>query len=192
MKYPIVIEHVRGAKKQSQTPSFVPTQSRLITKCRLILRNVPSFACHLLKAARIDAPTDWIAELRADETISYVVNLMIQNFRPEPVNLENFPQLNLYPDICFLLFVKHGLQSHCNKRAVSTRVMVPMLNRENVGMSLPELTYYKYEPSLRRIFQRFWSALARRRICFWKNVRSLLPKTKLESFVASSTWTSAR
>ena len=73
MEYPIVIEYVKGSEN-----TIADALSRLDScaiSCEVpsdLAKGVPTFACPATEVDRLDARTDWLAEQRADETISFV------------------------------------------------------------------------------------------------------------------------
>ena len=169
MEYPIVIEYVRGSENTiadalSQIES-VALESEVLAD---LARGIPSFACATSDADRLDARTDWLARQRADSTIARVAQLLSRRKRPEADDLANDPMLQLYLDVWQQLIIENELVKHCNKRAVSTRIVVPAGLRDEVFLALHEPAHYGYEASLRRITQRFW----------WPRVR-----TDVSSFV---------
>ena len=157
MEYPIVIEYVKGTEN-----TIADALSRLDScaiSCEVpsdIARGVPSFACPAAEVDRLDARTDWLAEQRADETISFVIDLLRRGERPSPADLELNPTLRLYADVWSQLVLEEDLLKHCNERAVSTRIAVPPPLRESVFRALHEPAHHGYEATLRRIAQRFW------------------------------------
>ena len=157
MEYPIVIEYVKGTEN-----TIADALSRLDSSaidCEVpsdLAKGVPSFACPAAEVDRLDARTDWLAEQRADETISFVVDLMRRGERPSPADIELNPSLRPYTDVWSQFVLEDGLLKHCNERAVSTRIVVPPPLRESVFRALHEPAHHGYEATLRRISQRFW------------------------------------
>ena len=157
MEYPIVIEYVKGTEN-----TIADALSRLDScaiSCEVpsdLAKGVPSFACPATEVDRLDARTDWLAEQRADETISFVTDLLRRGERPSPADLELNPTIKLYADVWAQLALEEDLLKHCNERAVSTRIVVPPPLRESVYRSLHEPAHHGYEATLRRISQRFW------------------------------------
>ena len=157
MEYPVVIEYVKGSEN-----SIADALSRLDSSAidaeipSEIARGVPTFACPAAEVDRLDARTDWLAEQRADETISFVCDLLRRGERPSPADLELNPTLRLYSDVWSQFVLEEDLLKHCNERAVSTRIVVPPPLRESVFRSLHEPAHHGYEATIRRIAQRFW------------------------------------
>ena len=157
MEYPVVIEYVKGSEN-----SIADALSRLESSAidaevpSDLAKGVPSFACPAAEVDRLDARTDWLAEQRADETISFVIDLLRRGERPSPEDLELNPSLRLYVDVWSQLTLEEDLLKHCNERAVSTRIVVPPPLRESVFRALHEPAHHGYEATLRRIAQRFW------------------------------------
>ena len=157
MEYPIVIEYVKGTEN-----TIADALSRLDSSaisCEVpseLAKGVPSFACPATEVDRLDARTDWLAEQRADETISFVADLLRRGERPSPADIELNPSLRLYADVWSQFVLEDDLLKHCNERAVSTRIVVPPPLRESVFRSLHEPAHHGYEATLRRISQRFW------------------------------------
>ena len=54
------------------------------------------------------------------------------------------------------LVIEDALLKHCNKRAISTRIVVPAAIREEVFCILHEPSHHGYVATLRRSAQRFW------------------------------------
>ena len=61
-------------------------------------KGVPSYACPVADADRLDARTDWAARQRADTTISRVAQLLNANARPDSDELETNPTLKSFVD----------------------------------------------------------------------------------------------
>ena len=128
MEYPIVIEYVRGAENK-----IADALSRLDSIAidnevpADLARGVPSFACPVFKADRLDARTDWIAAQHADGTFSFIMDLLRRRARPEPTDFELTPTLRPFSDVWPQLVLEDELLKHCNERAVSTRIDVPAL-----------------------------------------------------------------
>ena len=102
-----------------------------------LARGVPSFACPLSESDRLEARTEWISEQQSDNTIAYVISLLNRKSRPDPTDFENLPQLKSYLDVWPQLVVEDDLLKHCNERSVSTRIVVPALNRDKVFRVAP-------------------------------------------------------
>ena len=152
MEYPIVIEYVKGSEN-----TIANALSRLDScaiSCEVpsdLAKGVPTFACPAAEVDRLDARTDWLAEQRADETISFVSDLTRRGERPTPADLELNPTLRSYADVWSQLILEDGLLKHCNERAVSTRIVVPPTLRESVFRALHEPAHHGYEATLLRI-----------------------------------------
>ena len=121
-----------------------------------LARGVPSYACPVADADRLDARTDWAAQQSADTTISRVIQLLNANARPDANELEANPSLKSLVDVWSQLVVENALLKHCNERAISTRIVVPAVRREEVFRALHEPAHHGYQATLRRIAQRFW------------------------------------
>ena len=117
---------------------------------------MPSYACPVADADRLDARTDWAAKQRADTTNYRVLQLLNANARPDADELEVNPTLKSFIDAWSQLVVKDALLKHCNERAISTRIVVPAVLREEVFRGLHEPAHHGYQTTLRRIAQRFW------------------------------------
>ena len=165
------IEYVRGCKNV-----IADALSRLDSVAidpevpAKLARGVPSYACPVADSDRLDARTDWAAQQRADTTISRVVQLLNADARPEANELEANPTLKSFVDAWSQLLVEDALLKHCNERAISTRIVVPAVLREEVFRALHEPADHGYQVTLRRIAQRFW----------WPHVRA-----DVSSFVRS-------
>ena len=157
MEYPIVIEYVRGSEN-----SIADALSRLDLVAvdnevpADFARGVLSFACPATQVDCLEARTDWLAAQRADGTISFVSDLLRRRARHEPADIELNPQLKPFADVWPQLVLEDELVKHCNKRAVSTRVVVPAPLREEVFRTLHEPAHHGHEATLRQISQRFW------------------------------------
>ena len=86
----------------------------------------------------------------------FVADLLRRHARLEPANIELNTQMKPFADVWPRLVLEDELIKHCNKRAVSTRVVVPALLREQVFRLLHEPAHYRYKATLHRISQRFW------------------------------------
>ena len=105
---------------------------------------------------RLDARTDWAAQQRVDTTINRIVQLLNENAHPYADELEANPPLKSFLDTWSQLVVEDALLKHCKKRAISTRIVVPAVRREEVFRALHEPEYRGYQATLGRIAQRFW------------------------------------
>ena len=76
--------------------------------------------------------------------------------RPEPTDIELNPTVRPFADVWPQLVMEDELLKHCNEQAVSTRIVVPALLREDVFRALHEPAHHWYESTLRTIAQRFW------------------------------------
>ena len=157
MEYPIVIEYVKGTENSIADALSCLDSNAVDNEIPAELaRGVPSFACPAAEIDRLDARTDWLAEQRADRTISFVADLFRRSERPTPEDLENDPQLKSYVEVWPQLVLEDELLKHCNERAVSTRIVVPTTLREAVFRALHEPAHHGYEATVRRIAQRYW------------------------------------
>ena len=120
-----------------------------------LARGVSSFACPATQVDRLEAQTDWLAAQRADNTISFVADLLRRRARLEPADIDLNPQLKPFADVWPQLVLEDELVKHCNIRAVSTRVVVPAPLREEVFCSLHEPAHHGYEATFRRMSHRF-------------------------------------
>ena len=118
-------------------------------------RGVPSYAFPVADADRLDARTGWAAKQRADITIFRVVRILNLNARPDVDELEANPTLKSFVDAWSQLVVEVAFLKHCNERAISTRIVVPAVLREDVFRALHEPAHLGYQATLRRIAQRF-------------------------------------
>ena len=57
-----------------------------------LVRSVQSFACPATQIDRLQAQTDWLAAQRADDTTSFVFDLLRRRARLELANIELNPQ----------------------------------------------------------------------------------------------------
>ena len=121
-----------------------------------LARGVPSYACPVADADRLDARTDWAAQQCADTNISRVIQLLNANARPDANELEANPSLKSFVDAWSVLVVDDAILLHCNEPAISTRIVVPAVRREEVFRALHEPAHHGYQATLRRIAQRFW------------------------------------
>ena len=157
MEYPIVIEYVRGS--QNNIADAISRLDSVAVDNKVpadFARNVPSFASTATQVYRLEAQTDWLAAQRADDTFSFVADLLRRRARLDPADIELNPQLKPFADVWPQLVLEGELVKHCNERAVSMRVVVPAPLREEVFRSLHEPAHHGYEATLRRILQRFW------------------------------------
>ena len=136
-----------------------------------LARGVPSYACPVADADRLDERTDWAAQQRADTTISHVVQLLNANACPDADELEANHKLKWFVDAWSQLFVDDALLKHYNERAIFTRIVVPAVHREEVFRALHEPAHHGYKAKQRRISQRVW----------WPHVRA-----DVSAFVRSS------
>ena len=121
-----------------------------------LARGVPTYACFVAEADRLDERTDWVVQQNADATIARVIQLLNAGARPDANELEADPTLKPFADVWNQLTVEDALLKDCNERAISTRIVVPAVKREEVFRALPEPAHHGYEATLRRIAQRFW------------------------------------
>ena len=146
MKYPIVIEYVRGSENRiADVLSHLDSVAVENKVPADFAKGFPSFACSATQVDRIEALTDCLAAQRADCTISFIADLLRRRARLEPANIELNPQLKPFADVWPQLALEDDLVKHCNERAVSTRVEVPAPLRENVFYSLHEPAHHGYE-----------------------------------------------
>ena len=100
MKYPIVIDYVRLSKKIIADAltrlELVAVDNELPAN---LARGVPSFACPITQVDRLKARTDWLAAQSADDTISFVADLLRRQARFEPADIELNPQLRPFADV---------------------------------------------------------------------------------------------
>ena len=157
MEYSMQIEYVRGcehviADELSRLDSVaidaeVPAE---------LAKGVPSYACPVADADRLDARTDWTAQQRADTTIFSVIQLLNPNALPDANELEANPSMKSFVDVWIQLVVEDALLKHGNERAISTRIVISAVRREEVFSALHEPAHHGYQATLRRIAQRFW------------------------------------
>ena len=136
----------------------MPPHAWLIRNLRPLLLSTPTHRRSLSEPYS----SLWLAQQRADPTISRVIQLLNQNARPDSDELDGYPTIKLYFDIWAQLFVEENLLKHVNERAISTRIVVPAVLREEVFRAIHEPAHHGYEATLRRISQRLW----------WPRVRS--------------------
>ena len=86
---------------------------------------------------------------------------MHANARVDAEELEANPALKAFADVGPQLVNEDALLKHCNKRAVSIRIVVFLILREEVFRVLHEPANYGYDAMLRCIAQRFWWARVR-------------------------------
>ena len=156
IKYPIVIEYVRGSEYTiADALSGIESVALESEVPADLARGVPSFASATSDADRLDARTDWLAQQRADPTIAQVEQLLSRREGPEADDLANDPMLQLYFGVLQKLIIDNELVKHCNERAVSTRILVPAALRDEIFHALYKPAHHGYEASVRRITQRF-------------------------------------
>ena len=157
IEYPMQIDYVRGCENV-----IADALSRLDSVAidaevpAELARGVPSYAFSVADADRLDARTNWAAQQRTDTTVSRVVQLLNANARPEADDLEANPTLKSFVDAWSQLVVEDALLKYCNERAISTRIVVPAVLREEVFRALHEPAHHGYQATLGRIAQRFW------------------------------------
>ena len=151
------IEYVRGCEN-ANTDALSRLDSVFIDADVLaeLARGVPSYACPVAEPDRLDAGIDWIAQQSADATTARVIQLLSANARADADELEANPVLKPFADVWNQLVVEDALLKHCNERAISTRIVVPAVLREEVFRALHKPANHGYEATLRRIAQRFW------------------------------------
>ena len=121
-----------------------------------LARGVPSDACPVAEVDRFDARTDWIAQQSADPTIVGVIQLLNANARADVDELKANPALKTFADVWPQFVIDNALLKHCNERAISTRIVVLVILREDVFCALHEPAHHGYEATLRRFAQPFW------------------------------------
>ena len=157
MEYPMQIEYVRGCENAiADALSRLDLISIDAEVPAGLARGVPSYACPVAQADRLDGRVDWIAQQSANPTIARVIHLLNVNARADADELEANPTLKLFAIAWPQLVVEDALLKHFNERAISTRIVVPAVLREEVFHALHEPAHYGYEATFRRIVQRFW------------------------------------
>ena len=157
MEYPMQIEYVHGCENAiADALSRLDSVSIDAEVPAELARGVLSYACPVAEVDRLDVRTDWIAQQSADPTIARVIHLLNANARADTDELEANPALKAFADVWPQLVIEDALFKHCNERAVSTRIVVPAILREEVFRALHEPAHHGYEATLRRISQRFW------------------------------------
>ena len=121
-----------------------------------LARGIPSFVCPIAEIDRLEMRVDWLAQQRADATLSRVRQLLERNPKPDAADLELDPLLEQYTSVWNHLEMESGLLHHTNDRSLAARVVVPARRREEVIRSLHLPAHHGYESTLRRISQRFW------------------------------------
>ena len=110
MEYPMQIEYVRGCENVIVDGlsrfDLVAIDAELLAD---LARGVPSYACPVADADRLDARTDWAAQQRADTTISRVVQLVNANSRFDADELEANSTLKSFVDAWNQLVVEDAL-----------------------------------------------------------------------------------
>jgi hypothetical protein len=113
MEYPIVIEYVKGTEN-----ALADALSRLDSKDidseipSDLGKGVPSYPCPAVEADRLEARTDWVAEQRAEKSISFVIDLLRRGERPNPADFELNPNLKLKSDVWPQLTVEDYILKH--------------------------------------------------------------------------------
>ncbi len=114
-----------------------------------------SYACFVADVDRFDARTDKIAQKSADPTIARVIHFLNADARADADELKANLALKAFADVWSQLVIDDALLTHCNKRAISTRIVVFAALREEVFRALHEPAHHGYKAKLRRIAQRF-------------------------------------
>ena len=144
------IEYVRGCENAiADALSRLDSVSIDAEVPAKLARGVPSYACPVAEVDFLDARTDWIAQQSADPTIARVIHLLNANARADVDELEENPALKAFADAWPQLVIEDALLKHCNEHAVSTRIVVPAILREEVFRALHESAHHGYEATLR-------------------------------------------
>ena len=123
---------------------------------------IPTYACRVDDADRLELRTHWLNERRADPTISRVAHHVVAKTKPDDVEIQLNPALQSYVEVWNSLIVENGLLRQVNGNRHSLCVAVPPNLREGVGSALHLPAHHGLESTLRRVAQRFW----------WPRVRS--------------------
>ena len=121
-----------------------------------LARGVSSFVWSITDVDFFEVRIDWLAKQRADATIARVRQLIELGAKPVLDDLDVDPLFDGYVNVWNQLVVESGLLKHTNKRALSTRIVVPTRLRKEVFWSLHNPAHHGYESAVRRISQRFW------------------------------------
>ena len=121
--------------------------------------------CPVTDADRLDARTDCVVQQNANAISSRVIKLLNASARSDANELEADSTLKPFADVWNQLTVEDALLKHCNERAISTRIVVQAVKREEVFRALHEPAHHGYEATLRRIPQRFWWPHVRADVC---------------------------
>ena len=157
MEYTMQIEYLRGCENVlADALSRLNSVSIDAEVPAELARDVLSYACPVAEVDRLDARTDWIAHQSVDITIARVIHLLNANARADADELEANPALKAFADVWPQLVIENALLKHCNDRAVSTRIVIPVIFRKEVFRALHEPAHQGYEAPQRRIAQRFW------------------------------------
>ena len=84
MEYPMQIEYVRGC--ENAIPDALSSLDSISIDAEVfadLARGVPSYACPVAEADRLNARVDWIAHQSADPTIARVIHLLNVNARAD-------------------------------------------------------------------------------------------------------------
>ena len=99
MEYPMQIKYVLGCEN-----AIADALSRLDSVAidaevpAELAKGVPSYACTVAEADRLDARVDWIAQQNADTTIARVIDLLNANARADADELKPNPALKPFAD----------------------------------------------------------------------------------------------
>ena len=110
MKYPIVIEYVRGS--ENNIADALSRLDSVVVDYEVpadLAKDVPSFACPATQVNCLAARTDWLAAHRADGTILFVADLLRRRARLEPTDIELNPQLKPFADVWPQLVLENEL-----------------------------------------------------------------------------------
>ena len=135
-----------------------------------LARGVPSYACPVAEADRLDERVDWIAQQSADPTIARVIHLLNINARADADEIEANPSLKPFADAWPQLVGEDALLKHCNERAIFTRIVVPAALREEIFRALHEPAHHGYEATAPHRTTVLVAARLRRCICVCESV----------------------
>ena len=116
MEYFMQIEYVRGSENAiADALSRLDSVSIDSEVPAELARGVPSYACPVAEADRLDARIDWVAQQSGDATIARVIHLLNNNARVDADELEANPALKPYADAWQQLTIEDGLLKHFNR-----------------------------------------------------------------------------
>ena len=126
MEYPIEIEYLKGSEN-----TIADILSRLTGHAvdqmvpTYLASGIPTYACPVHDADRLELRTHWLNEQRADPTISRFAHHVVAKTKPSDDEIQLNPALQLYVEVWNSLVVENELLRHVNNNRHSSCVAVP-------------------------------------------------------------------